>query len=796
MTIPADIQLARSDSEANRILRSALRYAERGWPIFPLWPRQGDKCACGDPGCKNQGKHPIGHLAPNGFKNATTDEKTITRWWQEYPDAGIGVPTGRQSGLIVIDVDAKNGKEGKLALKKLRHLPPLPKTRAALTPSGGKHLYFKDPGGIRSSADKLGLGLDVRGDGGYVVLPPTHDGLYKWVRDGDGDVHPMAELTKAWVEHLRSLSAPPAASAPLPAADPKLVAAALAVIPNGADVGWGDWNRVGMATFSATGGTADGFRAFDAWSAKWPHYDAAYTRNRWETYRRSPPNRIGAGTVFHLADEASPGWRDNEKVKEKAGTAIKQSDVLIELAGDADLFHTDEEAAFANIEVDGHLETWPIKSNGFRQWLLHRYFIKTKGAPNREAITSAIAVLEAQARFNAPTCQVHVRIAGHKDKIYLDLCDAEWRAVEIDTKGWRVVDVPPVRFTRARGMLALPTPVKGGTVHDLQQFININKAGDFRLLVAYIVAALRDRGPYPILALRGEEGTGKSTLVRIIRSLVDPNKVPLRTLPRGEHDLYIAASNGRLLAFDNVSTLPPWLSDALCRLASGGGFATRMLYTDRDEVLIDVTRASLLNGIEDFVASPDLADRCIFIHLTPIADDERRDEAELNAGFEAARPAILGALLDAVAHGLREWPRTRLKAKPRMADFARWATACEGAMFEPGSFEDAYRRNRKAAVADVIEADMVAGAVRTFMRTCEEWSGSAAELGEMLEDVVGEKQAKSKAWPDSPRALRARLQRAQAPLRKIGIVLTFDRASRSRAIRIRKEASAVANQIM
>jgi len=132
------------------------------------------------------------------------------------------------------------------------------------------------------------------------------------------------------------------------------------------------------------------------------------------------------------------------------------------------------------------------------------------------------------------------------------------------------------------------------------------------------------------------------------------------------------------------------------------------------------------------VARPDLADRCIFIQLAPILDDERRDEAELNAGFEAARPAILGALLDAVAHGLREWPGTRLKAKPRMADFARWATACEGAMFEPGSFEDAYGCNRKAAAADVIEADIVAGAIRTFMRACDEWSGTAAELARGL----------------------------------------------------------------
>jgi len=80
------------------------------------------------------------------------------------------------------------------------------------------------------------------------------------------------------------------------------------------------------------------------------------------------------------------------------------------------------------------------------------------------------------------------------------------------------------------------------------------------------------------------------------------------------------------------------------------------------------------------------------------------------------------------------------------------------------------------------------------MRTGEEWSGTAAELAERLEDVVGERQAKSKTWPDSPRALRSRLQRAQAPLRKIGIVVTFDGASRKYAIRIRTEANPGANQ--
>ena len=106
-------------------------------------------------------------------------------------------------------------------------------------------------------------------------------------------------------------------------------------------------------------------------------------------------------------------------------------------------------------------------------------------------------------------------------------------------------------------------------------------------------------------------------------------------------------------AFDNVSALQPWLSDALCRLATGGGFGTRRLRTDQDEVLFDGARPIILNGIEDVVTRPDLADRAMFLTLEPIPEERRRPEAEFWAAFEAERPDILGALLDAALRGRR-----------------------------------------------------------------------------------------------------------------------------------------------
>jgi hypothetical protein len=168
-----------------------------------------------------------------------------------------------------------------------------------------------------------------------------------------------------------------------------------------------------------------------------------------------------------------------------------------------------------------------------------------------------------------------------------------WRAIEIDTAGWRVIDKPPVRFRRAAGMRPLPMPVRGGSVDTLRSFLNVQSDNDFVLAVAWALAVLRNCGPYPVLILSGEQGSAKSTFSSILRALLDPNTAPLRALPREDRDLFIAASNGHVLAFDNVSGLPPWISDTLCRLATGGGFAVRQLYTDQDEVLFDASRPHL-----------------------------------------------------------------------------------------------------------------------------------------------------------------------------------------------------------
>jgi hypothetical protein len=179
-------------------------------------------------------------------------------------------------------------------------------------------------------------------------------------------------------------------------------------------------------------------------------------------------------------------------------------------------------------------------------------------------------------------------------------------------------------------------------------------------VVSWLLGALQHPGPFPLLAIAGEQGSAKTVLSKILRALIDPNVAPVRALPREERELMIAANNGHVLAFDNLSSLPGWLSDALCRLASGGSFALRALYTDADEVLFQAARPTILNGIEDVVTRQDLADRAIFLTMGSLRDEQRRPETELWREFELARPRILGALLDAVAHGAHARSRSIL----------------------------------------------------------------------------------------------------------------------------------------
>ena len=449
-----------------------------------------------------------------------------------------------------------------------------------------------------------------------------------------------------------------------------------------------------------------------------------------------------------------------------------QAELLLRHAQSAELFHAPEGVAYATMRVGDYRETWPVRSKTFKLWLLRQYYAAHDTAPNAQALSDARSTIEARALFDGAERQVYVRVAGHGGKVYLDLCNDRWEAVEITPGGWRVIpsDTLPVRFIRKDNAASLPYPVPGGSIEDLRPLLNVRTEEDWRLTVGWLVGALNPDGPYPVLVLQGEQGSAKSTTVRVLRSVVDPAVEPLRAPPRDARDLAIAASGNWTPAFDNLSGIKPWLSDGLCRLATGGGFATRELYSDDREILFSSKRPVILNGIDSLATAGDLRDRSVVIELPHIPPHKRRTEREFSRDLEARRPKVLGALLDAVSAALRNRDTTELDGLPRMGDFALWVVAAEEALgWQSGAFMKAYSGNRHEADELALDNDLVAVAVRSLMKDRNEWTGSSTRLLEELGRQVNEDVKRSRAWPGTPQTLSNRMKRLAPTLRRAGI---------------------------
>lgn len=470
--------------------------------------------------------------------------------------------------------------------------------------------------------------------------------------------------------------------------------------------------------------------------------------------------------------------------------STKQTDLIVKLGEGADLFHSANET-YATVQVNGHHETYRIGRADFKKWLTGAYYRNHGKAPGKEPLSQGILTLEAKASHDGSERPVAVRLAEHDGVYWLGLQDADWRCVRIDANGWEIRTESPVRFIRPPGVLALPKPVRGGSANELRDLVNVSNDDDWALILGWLIAAVRPVGPYPLLAVSGEPGSAKSTLCRILRSLVDPNKAMLRAEPKEARDLMIAAQNAWVLGFDNLSHLPTWLSDALCRLATGGGHATRQLYTDADEVIFEAKRPIVINGIPDLATRSDLADRTFSVVLPTIAVKDRRGEADLWKTFDEIRPRILGSLLDAVSAGLRELPSVKPANLPRMADAAMWVTAAGPSLgLKPGAFLAALGRDAEAKNAATLEASPIGPAILSFMRGRSHWTGTASSLlsGLETEPHSNNREQHERGWPKTASNLSHELRRLAPVLRQAGVSVEIGKRqsdrSRTRLIKL------------
>jgi hypothetical protein len=458
---------------------------------------------------------------------------------------------------------------------------------------------------------------------------------------------------------------------------------------------------------------------------------------------------------------------------------------LLAYAGEADLFHTPDNRCYSTFPVEGHVETWYLGSGAFRAWLSRKFWQNHHKMPTEYAFGSALDLLEGKARFEGSTRQVLFRLAESDGVVWLDLMNEYWNVVRIDTDGWSVVsskDLPDsFRFRRPKGALSLPVPdTEQADITPLRRLLNLPNDDDgdamWSIVIGWLIGALRPHGPYPLLLIHGEQGSGKSTACRVIRSVIDPNASPLRSPPRNDHELMVSAMNSWIVALENLSHIKPVLSDALCRLATGGGFSARQLYTDAEEYILDASRPIMLNGIDDFVVRADLLDRSIWLSLPAITPDNRRTEEAILAELEDIRPVVLAGLLDGVAAAVANADMEIEGRLPRMADFATWVTrAEEGLGWPEGEFLAVYDTNREGSVDIALANEPVAGAIQRLVTRDIRWRGTPAELLDAVTQAATAIEKRAPNWPGTPLMLSNTIRRLAMPLRRVDVLIETGR---------------------
>lgn len=461
----------------------------------------------------------------------------------------------------------------------------------------------------------------------------------------------------------------------------------------------------------------------------------------------------------------------DKKLREGTGASPEDESVadrLISLArSQCQFIHDAQREPYAVLEVGGTRQVHAVHSSGFSDYLSHAYYREHDRAPPDQALRVALATLRGQAQFDGDCCDVFTRVAKTDDGYWLDLCNEAWQCVQITATGWTVVaGASAPLFTRSSSMRSLPVPKRGGSMESLWPLINV-PAADRLMVLSWMLESLRSDTPHLVLELVGEQGSAKSSTQRALRRLLDPNQADLRAAPKSVEDVWIAARNAHIVSLENLSHLPPQYQDALCVLATGGGYSARTLYTNAEETILELRKPILLNGISVIVTAQDLLDRCLHIDLPTIHD--RQLAADIEARFEATQPAILGALLDLFVDVLAHLPSVSIppQSRPRMADFAALGEAVYRVHGEPaGAFLARYNAMRKDGVLRTIEASPIGAALIAYLSEVPEgFIGTLKDLLERLERF----RLSGEGWPKSPKGMGDMMRRLAPALRLIGI---------------------------
>lgn len=742
----------------------AMAYCQRGWAVVPLCTpaESGPGCQQHGPACPSPGKRAL--VRWGDYQHRAPTEEDVRRWWGRWPMANVGVLTGRVSGLLVVDVD---GADARARLAGRGSLPP---TATVLTGRrGGQHLYFVYPEGA-SVPTRAGVlqGVDVRADGGLVVAPPSRHAsgaTYAW--DDATSRHGLAEPPQWLLELVAAPTRKGHGAAPLP--ERIVEGARNATLTSLA----GSLRRRGASEAAILAA----LQAENAARCDPPLDEAEVARIARSVARYEPGGRRNGQPEPSEGEPSEPPKRQRPS----------QADLLVALAEHAELFRDQYGAAFAL--ADG--EPIPLTDrNGTGGDWLRRLYWQAEGKPARsEAVSQALDTLRARARFEGPERELHVRAAWHAGTLYYELRPG--RVVRVTPDGWTIDPAPPVLFRHYPNAKPLPDPEPGGCLDALGALLNVRAERDRRLLTAAVVTATLPHIARPIIEFTGPQGSGKTFGHRVIKRLLDPaTPETVRLDPR---DALQKASHVFVVLLDNAGSLPDWTSDLLCRLVTGEGDAKRRLYSDDDDIIYELRRVILLNGLNSPSVRPDLQDRVLPLELVRLADEDRREEDDLWGRFERERPRLLGALFATLASAMRAYPAVRLPRLPRLADWGRWAAAVYealgwGAERFLADWAGAEGRQHETA----LDGSLVAQCVLALVRDHDHWQGSVTALYAALEAIAEALRLhpeRNRAWPKSPAALSRRLREVEPVLGARGVRVQKVRTERGAEITITRHGA-------
>lgn len=455
-----------------------------------------------------------------------------------------------------------------------------------------------------------------------------------------------------------------------------------------------------------------------------------------------------------------------------------KSDILLRMLDceDVEFFHDEYDRGYISIGRDGKgRQNLPLNSSAAQSWFKGLFYKKKGRVISSQACKDAVEVLIARAIHDCKQKSVFLRVAPHEKSLIVNLADDDGNVVVIDKNGYRITKDSPVVFIKSSGMGALPEPKSGGDLREFKKLLGLSDINFCRVL-AFIIGCLKPDGPYLFLLVEGEQGSGKSFLCLLLKMLIDPSNAAKLRMPDSERDLMIHAKQNHLLLFDNLSGMKGDLSDALCSLSTGGGFATRKLYTDDEQQIFNESRPYILNGITSIATRPDLLERSVSINLPAMPENQRKTEGEILRQFYELRPKILGKLFDIVACAIRRFDEVKTPTTIRMADAAKWLIAAEPETgFAEGVILHALESSQNDAMIERMANDSLSEALIRVI-TDGPYNGTIGLLYERLKQT---NPTYDRFFPSSPSHLSKTLARMRPAFNKIGIKIEFGTKTRN-----------------